>query len=158
MYLNKKSIIQEKRNLVDWSRSLKNISNELWVKPFRNGSWGTAEVISHFISWDKFMMENRITYILRNECLPKINIDVEAMNKEAAEYARAGITKEDLLNEFIFIREELVNLISKIPEERFHHPLQGKEHITLSEYFVGMIDHDLKHKKQIESHINKKNY
>ncbi|MFJ7746814.1 DinB family protein [Peribacillus sp. NPDC097295] len=156
--MNKKSIIQEKRNLVEWSRSLKDISNELWVKPFYSGSWGTSEVISHLMYWDKFMMENRITYILRNECIPIINIDVEAMNKEAAEYARAGITKEDLLNQFIFVCEELVNLIGKIPEERFFQPLQGKEHITLSEYLVGMIDHDLKHKIQIEIHINKNNY
>ena len=156
MYLNKKSIIQEKRGSVDWAYSLKNISNDLWVKPFRNGAWGTAEVVSHFISWDKFIIENRITYILRNECFPKISVDVEAMNEEASKYARAGITKEDLLNEFILVREELVNLIGKIPKERFHHPLQGKEQITLSEYFVGMIDDDLKHKEQIESHINKK--
>ncbi len=154
--MNKNSIIHCERDIVDWVQSLRNVSSDLWMKPFRNGAWGIADVVAHFISWDTFMIENRITYILRNECIPKIRIDVEVINKDASEYARAGITKEDLLREFIVVREELINLIDRIPEEKFHHALLGKEHMTLSEYFVEMINHDLKHKEQIESHINKK--
>lgn len=153
-HLDKESIIQEKRNLVDWVLSLKNISNDLWFKPFREGSWGIADVISHFISWDKFIIKNRISYLLRGECSPNIDVDVEFINKEASEYVRSGILKDDLIDEFISVREELVNLIEKIPKEKFYQLLQGKEDTTLSEYFEGMIDHDLKHRQQIDWHIN----
>jgi hypothetical protein len=152
--MNKESIMKEKMRLVKWSRSLKNISYDLWFQPFHEGAWGIADVIAHFISWDKFMMENRVSYLLRNEDFPKINVDAEAINKEASNYARSGISKEDLIDEFISVREELVAQLEKIQPEKFDQPCPGKEHITLSEYFVGMIDHDLKHKEQIESHVN----
>lgn len=152
--MDKESIIQEKRNLVHWVLSLKNISDDLWLKPFQEGSWGTADVISHFISWDNFIIKNRISYLLRGECFSNINVDVEFINKEASKYARSGIVKDDLIDEFISVREELLNLIDKIPQEKFYQSLQGRENTTLGEYFVGMIDHDLKHRQQIDLHIN----
>jgi hypothetical protein len=151
--MNKERIMNEMKSLVEWSLSLKNISNDLWFKPFREGSWGTADVISHFISWDRFMIENRISFILREESFPKINVNVEASNKEASNYAKSGISKEDLIDEFISVREELVSLIEKIQTEKFDLPFPGNENITLSEYFIGDIDHEFKHKEQIESHI-----
>lgn len=86
--MNKESIMKEKISLIEWSLTLKNISNDLWFKPFREGSWGTADVISHFISWDKFMIENRISFLLRDEGFPKIDINAKLINKEASEYAR----------------------------------------------------------------------
>lgn len=153
--MDKEGIIQEKRNLVHWVLSLKNISNDLWLKPFREGAWGIADVISHFISWDKFIINNRMSYLMRDECFPNFTVDVEFINKEASKYARSGISKDDLINEFISVREELLNLIDIIPEEKFYQPLRGRDNTTLSEYFVGMIDHDLKHREQINSHISK---
>lgn len=153
--MNKESIMKEKISLIEWSLTLKNISNDLWFKPFREGSWGTADVISHFISWDKFMIENRISFLLRDEGFPKIDINAKLINKEASEYARSGISKVDLISEFIYVRKDLVAQLGKVQPEKFDQPCPGKEHITLSEYFVGMIDHDLKHKEQIETHIKR---
>lgn len=153
-HLDKESIIQEKRNLVHWVLSLKNISNDLWLKPFREGSWGIADVISHFISWDKFIINNRVSYLLRDECFPNITVDVESINKEASKYARLGVLKDDLINEFISVREELLNLIEIIPKEKFCQPFHGRGNTTLSEYFEGLIEHDLKHREQIDLHIS----
>ncbi|EWG12298.1 DinB family protein [Cytobacillus firmus] len=152
--MNKENIIKVKKSLIDWSASLKNISTELWFEPFKKGSWGTADVISHFISWDKFMIENRINCLLRKEDFPQITVDAEAINKEASIYARSGISKEDLISEFINIRTELLSLIDKIPDDQFSKPCPGKEHITLGEYFTGMAEHDIKHVDQINKHLN----
>lgn len=143
----------EKKRIVDWANSLKNISDDLWFKPFHEGAWGIADVISHFISWDKFVIENRISYLVRKECIPQITVDVEMMNNDASNYARSGIIKEDLISELISVREELINLIGGIQSDQFHQPLPGRENITLSEYFNGLIDHENHHKEQIESHM-----
>jgi hypothetical protein len=48
--MNKEYIFFKKSRLIDWSLSLKKVSSDLWFKPFRKGTWGTADVISHFIS------------------------------------------------------------------------------------------------------------
>jgi hypothetical protein len=99
------------------------------------------------------MIENRITYILKDESLPTNTVDVKSINKGAISYARTGISKEELINMFISVRKELVSLIDAIPAEKFNQPFPGKETMTLYEYFVGMINHDLKHKEQIDSFL-----
>lgn len=71
--MNKGNIIKEKYSLVEGSLTLKNISNDLWFKPFLKGSWGIADVIAHFISWDKFMIENRIYFLLRDKDFPNMS-------------------------------------------------------------------------------------
>ncbi|MBS4215182.1 DinB family protein [Neobacillus rhizophilus] len=153
--MSKDQIIKEKISLIEWVASLKEISNDLWFNPFKEGAWGIADVISHFISWDKFLITNRVSYIYHNEEFPEVNIDVEAINKMASQYARSGISKEELISEFITVRKELVSLLQKIPEETFSEPYPGRENMTIGEYFVGMIEHDLKHKEQIVKHIKK---
>ncbi|MBU8919308.1 DinB family protein [Bacillus sp. FJAT-29953] len=153
--MRKNQILKEKTSLIEWVDSLKEISNDLWFRPFKEGAWGIAGVISHFISWDKFLITNRVACIYHHEEFPALNIDVEAVNKNASQYARSGISKEDLITEFITVRKELVSFLQKIPEETFTEPYPGREHMTIGEYFAGMIEHDLKHKEQIEEHINK---
>lgn len=112
--MNKEAIIKGKKALIGWVCMLTNMSDSFWFQPFREGGWGTADVISHFISWDKFVIENRIKPLIKEEALPKIKVDVQAMNDAASLYARSGISKEDLIEECISMREELVSLLEKI--------------------------------------------
>lgn len=153
--MKKEDIISAKLDLVDWVDSLKTITDELWFQSFREGSWGIADVIAHFISWDRFIIKNRILYLLKNEPFRKMSIDVENINRAASKYARSGILKEQLINEFISTRQHLVSLLAQIDSERFLLPLLGMESTTLEEYLVGMVEHDLKHKAQIIAFINK---
>lgn len=152
--MNKEDIINEKLALIDRLHSLKTLSDDLWFLPFREGSWGIADVISHFIAWDQFMIDNRISYLLKNEPFPQMVIDVEEINRAASSYARSGITKNQLIDEFVSVRNQLLSLINQLDRERFAMPLPGKENMTLGDYFVGMIEHDEKHMVQIQSFIN----
>ncbi|MFJ5714490.1 DinB family protein [Neobacillus sp. NPDC093127] len=152
--MKKEDIIKEKLALIDRLHSLKTLSDDLWFLPFREGSWGIADVISHFIAWDQFMIDNRISYLLKNEPFPQMVIDVEEINRAASSYARSGITKNQLIDEFISVRNQLLTLINQLDRERFAMPLPGKENMTLGDYFVGMIEHDEKHMVQIQSFIN----
>lgn len=152
--MKKEDIMKEMLRLVEWVQTLKATPDELWFQPFREGSWATADVISHFISWDHFLIESRISYLLKNEPFPNIPVDVEEINKEASIYARSGITKEQLINELISIRHRLVTLLGDLDSERFDIPLSSKAQITLGDYMVEMVEHDQKHIAQIESFIN----
>ncbi|WP_162287899.1 DinB family protein [Indiicoccus explosivorum] len=151
--MDKAHILEEKRKTAEWAESLKALSEEQWFRPFREGTWGTADVISHFIAWDKFIIENRIAYLLRDDDLPKVKVDVEEVNRHAREHARSGISKEDLIDEFVAVREALVSFIDKIPEERFAQPYPGNPDFTLLDYFTGMVEHDRKHQKEIDGLI-----
>lgn len=84
------------------------------------------------------------------ESLPNVSKDVEEMNRSAIQYARSGISKEELIDQFIFTRKRLVNYIKRIPDQNFNTYYQfGKESMKLNEYFLSLVQHDLKHKEEI---------
>ncbi|MFZ3579484.1 DinB family protein [Virgibacillus sp. DJP39] len=151
--MEKEFIINEKSAIIDWVLSLKKIDDALWFAPFAEGKWGIADVISHLIAWDHFMIDNRLTYVLKNEPSPSVEVDVESVNQQASNYARSGISKNDLINAFVSTRSELVSILEKISTEAYSKPLPGIAKLTLSEYLAGNIKHDLKHKEEIDLHI-----
>ncbi|MFC5447717.1 DinB family protein [Paenibacillus aestuarii] len=151
--MNKTAIVSEKLKIAQWAQSLCTLSDERWFQAFYEGSWGTADVIAHFIVWDRFMMEQRIAYLLRDELLPQHPIDVQTMNQQASQYARSGISKGDLIETFLSIRQALVSQIEAVPDEKFPLPLPGKPSLTLAAYLESMIQHDLKHQEQIDQFL-----
>lgn len=154
--MNKTQIIEKKLSLIDWCETLKGLSDDIWFAPFKEGSWGTADVIAHFISWDQFLLDYRVPYIIRSEQFPAIKVDVEAINADSSCYARSGITKDNLINEFVSIRKQLAAQINSIPAERFQEQLTfSNSSTTLADYFTGLIEHDQRHKQQISALIEK---
>ena len=85
---------------------------------------GNADVISHFIVWDVFLIKDRIPYFISGQSVPNVPIDVEEMNKGAIKYARSGISKEELLNQFSVTRKQLVDGIGRIPTQYFYNDYQ----------------------------------
>ncbi|MES5893809.1 MULTISPECIES: DinB family protein [Bacillus cereus group] len=148
--MEKESILEEKLRLIEWCQTLKCVTNDVWFEPFRKGSWGIADVISHFIVWDKFLMKFRIPYFLSEQSVPNVPTDVEEMNEGAIKYARSGISKEELIDQFSFTRKQLVEQIERIPTQYFYNDYQfGTKKVRLNNYFLSLIQHDLKHKEEI---------
>ncbi|CAI8847455.1 DinB family protein [Bacillus pseudomycoides] len=148
--MDKESILKEKLSLIEWCQGLKDLPDDIWFLSLRKGSWGIADVISHFIIWDKFLMQYRLPYFISGESLPHVSIDVEEMNKGAINYARSGISKEEVINQLVFTRKRLVSLIKRVPDRNFNTYYQlGKENMKLNDYFWTLIQHDVKHKEEI---------
>ncbi|MCA1041966.1 DinB family protein [Bacillus infantis] len=149
--MRKEEIIEEKAKFIGWVQSLEQMEDQLWFLPFREGSWGTAAVVSHFITWDRFVISRRMPVLMSKEKIPSEKINADAMNMEARNYARLGISKQKLISEFAEAREELLSLLEKLEPERFQELYPGRE-MTIGQYFAGLIEHDHKHKKEIENH------
>ena len=155
--MNKQEIMAEKLSLIDWCISLNGLTDDVWFRTFKVGSLGIADVISHFISWDQFLLDYRLPFIIHSTEFPEVNVDVEKINAEASRYARSGINKASLINELISKREELVSQIELIPAERFHEEIIiGKNSLILSNYFSDLIEHDRTHKNQINAFLKTK--
>lgn len=72
------------------------------------------------------------------------------MNKGAIKYARSGILREELINQFSYTRKQLVDEIERIPTDNFYNDFQiGIKKVRLNHYFSSLIHHDLKHKEEI---------
>ncbi|MGW5981774.1 DinB family protein [Bacillus mycoides] len=148
--MEKGRILEEKLNLIEWCQTLNGISEDIWFQPSKKGSWAIADVISHFIVWDEFLMKYRIPYFVSGKSVSIVPTDVEEMNKGAIKYARSGISKEELIDQFSFTRKQLVDQIERIPARNFNNDYQfGTKKLRLNNYFSSLIEHDLKHKKEI---------
>lgn len=148
--MEKESILEEKLSLIEWCQIFKCVTHDVWFESFRKGSWGIVDVISHFIVWDEFLIKHRIPYFISGQSLPNVPINVEEMNKGAIKYARSGISKEELVDEFSCTRKQLVDQIKQIPNCNFNYDFQfGTKKLRLNTYFSSRIQHDLKHKEEI---------
>ncbi len=136
--------------MLEWVSSLKKMNDLLWFQSFSEGKWGTADVISHFITWDRFFLEYRIPYIRKGLPFPKLDINAEKMNKDASIYARSGINKEKLINEYKQTKELVVDHLEELPDEVYYRVIKlGQDEKTVIDYFESHILHDMKHKQQI---------
>ncbi|KMP36380.1 DinB family protein [Bacillus albus] len=152
--MKKENILEEKLNIIEWCQTLKEVHDDIWFQSFKNGSWGIADVISHFIIWDDFVIKYRIPYFLSAKSIPYIPTDVEEMNKSAIIYARSGISREELINQFSYTRKQLVDEIERIPVYNFNDDFQiGTKKVRLNHYFSSLIQHDLKHKEEINQFL-----
>ncbi|HDR7000751.1 DinB family protein [Bacillus cereus] len=148
--MKKENILEEKLNIIEWCQTLKEVHDDIWFQSFKNGTWGIADVISHFIIWDDFVIKYRIPYFLSAKSIPYIPTDVEEMNNSATIYARSGISREELINQFSYTRKQLVDEIERIPVYNFNDDFQiGTKKVRLNHYFSSLIQHDLKHKEEI---------
>lgn len=94
--MGKENILEGKLHLIEWCQILQRVSDDIWFQALRKDSWAIADVISHFIMWDVFLIQDRIPYFISRQSVPNVPIDVEDMNKGAIKYARSGISKRTI--------------------------------------------------------------
>lgn len=92
---------------------MSNLDEQLLRKPIEEGKWSSIEIIGHFNTWDEFVLQYRIPYLLKSEHLPK-GPNTKDFNTQSALLAK----NEDIevtIKKCIRIRNKLLNHISQIP-------------------------------------------
>ncbi|WP_139489530.1 DinB family protein [Brevibacillus dissolubilis] len=145
-------------SLITWAEDdLAKLDDETWLTPMKPGKWSIAEVLSHLIAWDRFVCEERIQHIQPGEILHKVSSDEQETNRRAAEYARAGISKEALIAEFKETRQKLIDAVDALSEAEFITPFRiGERELTIETYMQGMIHHDTHHRQEIDDFLANK--
>ncbi|TDL80143.1 DinB family protein [Peribacillus frigoritolerans] len=138
-----------------WILSLKQMRNEEWFQPIQEGKWSAAEIVSHLIAWDRFTLDQRLGKLKENAVLDPFP-DFQSVNDRAAEYAKSGITKDELIAEFMEVRSAAVDGLLKFEGEelQFHFKI-GDHPFTIASYMEDFIGHDLHHKAQIDAFLEK---
>lgn len=150
----KQEIIAEYEVLNRWADSLKSIPDELWLLPTAPGKWSVAENLAHLMFWNRFILEERLPHIAPDAELVS-KVDGELKNRQASQYARSGISKEKLVDEWLFVGRQLVDALHNIPEELFHchYQINGKS-MNLISYLQSMLQHDKHHQEQIDLFVS----
>ncbi|MFP3420530.1 DinB family protein [Bacillus sp. SIMBA_154] len=153
MTLNKESIIDHYEHTLEWVQSLTEVTDQEWRSAIADGKWSIAEIISHFVPWDEFILHDRLKEFWNNRPLPQ-GPDVHKMNQQSAERARKE-EKSETIRRFIAVRTELLQEMKKIEASRWNTSFFiGQTELTLSSYFQGLIEHDIHHMKQIKDALS----
>ncbi|MGM8215499.1 DinB family protein [Bacillaceae bacterium W0354] len=150
MLNHKEKVIFHYEQSIEYVQSLKNLSEVEWRKPLGDEKWTIAEVIAHFEPWDEIVLEKRVPYFFTRGTLPKLSLNVDEVNREAAKYG-AKHTREEVIDRFIQSRQKMIETITEIDSEDWEKTiLIGGQALTIYEYFYKLAEHDEHHFKQID--------
>lgn len=150
---DKREVVDHYKRSIEFAMFLRNIDNTKWRTQIDKDKWTIAEVLGHFIPWDEFVKNKRVPYFMQNRVFPK-GPNVEAMNKTSALNARKN-SQIQTINAFVQGRKELINAISTIPTDMWSKEIViGTSKLILSDYFTGLVKHDLHHFNQIYKVLN----
>jgi len=148
----KEKILMHHKNVLEWVISLESISEEQWRRPIDEGKWSVAEIIGHFIPWDRFVLESRIPYFKIGKEMPP-GPDPDELNHQAAKESRKR-SKHETIEAFILTRQKLHKAILTVDDQEWHREITiGKSKITIHDYFNNLAKHDEHHMKQINELI-----
>lgn len=151
-----KSTILRYKEFTEWTDTLTDVHEGIWLQPISEGKASVGEIISHLKNWDTYLISTIIPAIKKGEGM--VFPDFDSFNKIAYEYARSGISKDRLLDEFKLTRLQLVvEILLADPDVVAKHvtangvetcPHTGTPYSLL--YLIHEFnDHDNHHKNQI---------
>ncbi|GGE02951.1 DinB family protein [Paenibacillus nasutitermitis] len=143
------------KEFTEWTDTLHDVNESIWLQPIAEGKASVGEIISHLKNWDTYLIYTIIPAIKNGEGM--VFPDFDSFNKMAYEYARSGISKDRLLDEYKQTRLQLVEKLLTEPDVAAKHVTAGGVEIcphTGTPYSLLYIihefnDHDNHHRNQI---------
>jgi uncharacterized damage-inducible protein DinB len=147
-------VLTQYKNFTNWLQQLKQIPEEYWLEPIKDRKWSVGEIIAHIKAWDMFVWDERVACFVSGSQIPAKNVDVQEINSNAANEARSGISKNQLLDEVIECRLVVAKRLGEVPSFVWQEKIEmGSKMITLCEYISGLVEHDEHHRAQIEGFL-----
>ncbi len=151
----REEFLEHHKKFLDFIQKLAKLDEQVLRQPMEEGKWSIIEVIGHFQSWDQFVIEKRLPFIFSNEETPA-SPKVEEVNAAAALHASNNVPNITF-EHFITTRSQLIDLLSNLPEDEWHIQIHlNKKMIIFSDYVKGLMEHDLHHKRVVETFLNSK--
>jgi uncharacterized damage-inducible protein DinB len=147
-------VLTQYKSFTNWLQQLKQMPDEYWLVPIKDGKWSVGEIVAHIRAWDVFVWDERVAYFVSGSEIPVKKVDVEEINSNAANEAKSGISKNQLLDEVIECRQVVAKKLEEVPSSVWQERKEmGSKMITLCEYISGLVEHDEHHKTQIEEFL-----
>ncbi|RJO94607.1 DinB family protein [Exiguobacterium sp. RIT452] len=149
MMITKHMLLTHYQETLDFVRGLEHISEDAWRTPYAEGKWTVAEIVGHLSPWDRFIVAERLPYVLADEPF-RVTPDSQAVNEEAAKMSREQ-QRILTIDEFLVSRDRLRIAVDLIPEDRLTDTFTSKgKTISLLDFLGAMMQHDLHHQAQIK--------
>lgn len=143
------------KEFTEWTDTLHEVHESIWLQPIAENKASVGEIILHLKNWDAYLISTIIPAIKNGQGM--VFPDFDSFNEKAYNYARSGISKDRLLDEFKQTRLGLVDILLANPDVAVRHvtangveacPHTGTPYSLL--YIIHEFnDHDNHHKNQI---------
>lgn len=156
---DERSVLNDYASLINWLESTAmEMSETIFFQPIKQGKWSPAEILSHIMMWDNYLLKERIPFIKKEANLPKFH-HVEEVNQRAAEYAKSGLSMEQLIAETIQVRRQVVDHLQQVEPNEWRTTFYINHYPNcLTGYIKGLIEHDDHHKLQVEVFMNEEGF
>ncbi|WP_438432110.1 DinB family protein [Gorillibacterium sp. sgz500922] len=152
---------KSKQELIDammaWPKQAeewKQVPENKWHRPLGPGKWTAAEAVAHLLKWDRYFLERAVRPVAEQGPITLEHTDFDSFNKEAAVFG-ASTPPEQLLDDAIAVRNEILSLLGQQPDRLFQPEqayLDGAGHrFDVEEYMTDFISHDHHHMDQIRA-------
>lgn len=146
--MKKQDIIKHYESFSLWLESLKKLEQYSWQQPVSEGKWPVAAVVTHLLFWDRYSLKERFPLFKEGAELESFP-DFQSVNDAAKEYAEKH-DQIEIIDELLAVREQFLKMLGNMTEENLDILFMiGKHSLTIRDYFIDFIEHDLHHKKQI---------
>jgi hypothetical protein len=143
------NVVSQFGTIIPLLEELKQVEDDrIFFSPISKGKWSSAAIVAHLFLWDQYIKNSRLPMMLTGDTLPSGQVDVQAINNDAQNFAHSGISKNDLINRFITNRKNLLDALEKANLQTSF--TIGEATLTLENYLLGMVEHDEHHMKQIK--------
>ena len=143
------NVVSQFGSIIPFLEEIKQVEDDrIFFSPISEGKWSTAAIVAHLYLWDQYIQNSRLPMMLAGDTLPSGQVDVQAINNDAQNFAHSGISKNDLIDRFITNRK---NLLEELGKANLHTTFSiGEKSFNLESYLLGMVEHDEHHMKQIK--------
>ena len=146
---SKQQILRTHKNYQAWLDSLKELTPEQAMSPYRPEKWSPNEIVMHLAEWDRFTSEDRLPIMKEGAKLERFPA-FEEFNSKAAERA-AEQTFEETIAYAKIERQRITQKLEEVDESEWNKEFQIGDHtLSIMSYFTDFWEHDEHHKRQIE--------
>ncbi|WP_214767983.1 MULTISPECIES: DinB family protein [unclassified Exiguobacterium] len=145
----KETLLTHYKETMNFVRELEHIPEDAWRSSYAEGKWTIAEIVGHLSPWDRFMVAERLPFMLADEPF-RVKPNSQEVNEEAAKMSREQ-QRILTIDEFLVSRDLLSRAVDLIPEERLTDTFTSNGKTMMIVDLLGaMKQHDLHHIDQIK--------
>lgn len=136
---------------------LKNYTEEVLTEPISEGKWSIREMVGHLLYWDKFNLEKMVPFMSNDVALsPFPNHD--SHNKEAVTYLKKYKNVEEIIDDFVRTRKQLVYELKKIDQSIEFQIEKEANPFSIKKFVEIFVEHDAHHLNQIREKLENKTF
>ncbi|WP_413300257.1 DinB family protein [Bacillus sp. 1P10SD] len=143
------NVVSQFGTIIPFLEEIKQVEGDrIFFSPISEGKWSSAAIVAHLYLWDQYIQNSRLPMMLAGDTLPSGQVDVQAINNDAQNFAHSGISKNELIDQFVNNRKILLEELAKADLQTAF--TIGEHSYTLEKYLTGMVEHDEHHMKQMK--------